>query len=214
MLHCGRDLYATTTGPPLPETLLASTQDLISRFNLLPAYDKYVRPTILPATGPSATDLPDISAFDQTANSTPSVQGAAPGLDKGKGKEKDAMMVDSQAGMGVPLTGGPGVAVIADDATDKGEKKRKNTYKHLIKGIPGTFPGYCQDAVFKVTFGSGKHSMKKDDYLATMMLIPPKQRMEIVPFDARTQRDAFTVSLEGLKGVCSRLIVVVFDTLS
>jgi hypothetical protein len=56
--------------------------------------------------------------------------------------------------------------------------------------------------------------MKKDDYLATMMLIPPKQRMEVVPFDARTQRDAFTVSLEGLKGVCSRLIVVVFNALS
>ncbi len=105
-----------------------------------------MRPTILPANGPSAPALPDIGALDQTANSaqgpSPSVQGAAPGLDKGKGKEKDAMMVDNQAGMGVPLTGGPGVAGGADDATDKGEKKRKNTYKHLIKGIPGTFFGY------------------------------------------------------------------------
>ena len=112
-----------------------------------------MRPTILPTNGPSATALPDIGALDQTANSmqgpSPSVQGTAPGLDKGKGKEKDAMMVDGQAGMGVPLTGGPGVASGTDDA---GEKKRKNTYKHLIKGIPGTFFPYWQDAVFKVNF--------------------------------------------------------------
>jgi hypothetical protein len=47
----------------------------------------------------------------------------------------------------------------------------------------------------------GKHSLKKDDYLTTMMLVPPKQRMRISHFDAKTQEDAFTVSLEGLKGV-------------
>lgn len=33
------------------------------------------------------------------------------------------------------------------------------------------------------------------------MLVPPKQRIPITPFDIKTQRDAFTVSLEGLKGV-------------
>ncbi|KAI0762054.1 hypothetical protein BC629DRAFT_1544646 [Irpex lacteus] len=52
----------------------------------------------------------------------------------------------------------------------------------MIKGIPG------------------KHSMKKDDYLMTMMQVPPKQRIAITPFDIRTQRDAFSVSLDGLKG--------------
>ncbi len=35
------------------------------------------------------------------------------------------------------------------------------------------------------------------------MLVPPKQRMRIHQFDAKTQEDAFTVSLEGLKGVRS-----------
>jgi hypothetical protein len=44
--------------------------------------------------------------------------------------------------------------------------------------------------------------MKKDDYLSTIMQIPPKQRIKITPFDIKTQREAFTVSLEGLKGVC------------
>lgn len=43
--------------------------------------------------------------------------------------------------------------------------------------------------------------MRKDDYLMTMMQVPPKQRIAISPFDQRTQREAFSVSLEGLKGV-------------
>lgn len=45
--------------------------------------------------------------------------------------------------------------------------------------------------------------MKKDDvdYLTMMMQIPPKQKIAITPFDLRTQREAFSVSLEGLKGV-------------
>ena len=48
---------------------------------------------------------------------------------------------------------------------------------------------------------TGKHSMKKDDYLVTIMQVPPKQRIPITPFDLKTQREAFTVSLDGLKGV-------------
>ena len=43
--------------------------------------------------------------------------------------------------------------------------------------------------------------MKKDDYLTTTMLVPPKQHVQITPFDARTQRESFTVSPDGLKGV-------------
>jgi hypothetical protein len=62
---------------------------------------------------------------------------------------------------------------------------KKNSYRFLIKSVPG------------------KHSMKKDDYLTTMMQVPPKQRIPIVEFDERTQREAFTVSAEGLKGVRS-----------
>ena len=50
--------------------------------------------------------------------------------------------------------------------------------------------------------------MKKDDYLTTMMQVPPKQKMAITPFDLKTQREAFSVSLEGLKGVRSPLISV------
>ena len=66
---------------------------------------------------------------------------------------------------------------------DQDEKKKKNSYRHLIKNLPG------------------KHSMKKDDYLATIMQAPPKQHIPIIQFDAKTQKEAFTVSAEGLKGV-------------
>lgn len=45
--------------------------------------------------------------------------------------------------------------------------------------------------------------MKKDDSLTKVMLVPPKQRMRIAHFDPRTQEDAFSVSLEGLKSVGS-----------
>ncbi|KAL0568798.1 hypothetical protein V5O48_013181 [Marasmius crinis-equi] len=90
--------------------------------------------------------------------------------DKGKGKETVA----------TPL--GDGHDQDDDDAPEKGEKKKKNSYKHLIKGIPG------------------KHSTRKDDYLMNTMQVPPKQRVRIAPFDFKTQTDAFEVSLEGLKG--------------
>ena len=104
-----------------------------------------------------------------------------------------------------------------DAAGGKGEKKKKNTYKHLIKGIPWVFqvcflfpfaPDLCNpSSVSNTVFLSltGKHSLKKDDSLTKVMLVPPKQRMKIAHFDLRTQEEAFMVSLEGLKGVRSLL---------
>ncbi|KAG6332354.1 hypothetical protein ID866_6737 [Astraeus odoratus] len=118
-----------------PRTFLTSTQDLLARFHLHPAYNKYVRP------------------------SSPTHQLPVP-----------------------PLSAVAPNAILHDPPPEAEEKKKKNSYRHLIKNIPG------------------KHSMKKDDYLTTMMQVPPKQRIAIVEFDARTQAEAFTVSAEGLKG--------------
>ncbi|KAH9995788.1 hypothetical protein BJV77DRAFT_1059622 [Russula vinacea] len=123
--------------PPPP--LLESTHDLISRFHLLTAYDKFVRPF-------------------------------------GKGKERDP---------GTPTVASaatPGTHHDPDDDEGRDGKKKKNTYRHLIRGIPG------------------KHSIKKDDFLTTIVQVPPKQHIPIASFDPRTQNEAFTVSLEGLKG--------------
>ncbi|KAJ7650206.1 hypothetical protein FB45DRAFT_887266 [Roridomyces roridus] len=153
-------LYLKPNGPPQLPPRLASTHDLLARFRLLPAYDKYVRPP------PDEPPEPQPAATATTATA--------------KGKAREPNNHPSPA----PQT--PGGEQDPDDddpAAAKGEKKKnKNSYKHLIKGIPG------------------KHSMKKDDYLAGIMAAPPKQRMQIVPFDAKTQREAFAVSLDGLKG--------------
>ncbi|KIP10988.1 hypothetical protein PHLGIDRAFT_28135 [Phlebiopsis gigantea 11061_1 CR5-6] len=150
---------------PPPRPYFDSTQDLLSRFQLLSAFDKYVKPYSLPVGAPGSTQIPQLPTSGE----------------RGKGKEREVPPRDIAS----PVAGHtPGAGNDGDDedAQGKGEKKWKNSYKHLIKGIPG------------------KHSTKKDDYLMTMMQIPPKQRIHIQPFDLRTQRDAFSVSLDGLKG--------------
>ncbi|RDX44017.1 hypothetical protein OH76DRAFT_1409507 [Lentinus brumalis] len=141
-------LFLPPPAPPRPPSYFRSTEDLLTRFQLLPAYDKYVRPFAPPVSHLGATD-------------------------KGKGKE----FPPSSPAAPTPGPGGDG----DDEDGGKGEKKYKN-YKNLIKAVPG------------------KHSMRKDSYLATLMMIPPKQKQEIRPFSQKTTREAFSVSLEGLKG--------------
>ncbi|TCD63138.1 hypothetical protein EIP91_005976, partial [Steccherinum ochraceum] len=148
-------LFLPPQEPPRPKPHFRSTDDLLSRFQLLSAYDRYVRPYSVPVSSTSASSNV---------------------LDKGKGKERELSSTPSA----LPTSNSANEGEEEDG--QKGERKWKNNYKHLIKGIPG------------------KHSTKKDDYLMTMMQVPPKQRNNITPFDLRTQREAFSVSLEGLKG--------------
>jgi hypothetical protein len=54
------------------------------------------------------------------------------GANKGKGREQ-SMAMDIEAPANAPTPGG----IDGADEDGKGEKKRKNTYRHLIKGIPG-----------------------------------------------------------------------------
>ncbi|KAI0648815.1 hypothetical protein C8Q79DRAFT_998789 [Trametes meyenii] len=153
-------LYLPPPGPPKPRVYFTSTQDLLTRFQLLPSYDKYVRP------------------FAPVVGSTPQAT-VTSATEKGKGKEKDFPLRDVAASS--PAAHTPGAAHDGDEEDGgRGEKKFKN-YRHLIKGIPG------------------KHSMKKDDFMQELISVPPKQKAAILPFD-ETQQDAFSVSLEGLKG--------------
>ena len=225
-LHVHIWLTSHSTAPPPPKQHLASTQDLLARFHLLPAYDRYVRPFTLPGDDPALQQQPN---DPQTPAPGPSVLGSSPAIgpvDKGKGRERDSAVA-------TPAEPDPADVGDADDDDApgaKGEKKKKNTYRHLIKGIPGVFPFLFLILFYVILFLAsgvlpwlvisapsivafertlslrcrllGKHSLKKDDYLSTMMLVPPKQRMRISHFDTKTQEDAFTVSLEGLKGVC------------
>ena len=99
---------------------LSSTQDLLARFDLLPAYDKYVRPfTTSTETG-----------LDQMGSPPSTKLNGNGAMDKGKGRE----VVDTPNTPGLP-DGGDG-----DDDEGmggKGDKKKKNNYKYLLKGIPG-----------------------------------------------------------------------------
>lgn len=130
------------------------------------------------------------------------------GLDKGKGKE-----VPVTPSAALTPGGGDGGDGDGDDEDGKGDKKKKNSYKHLIKGIPGKLSRYLLYA-FPESSSAGKHSMKKDDYLQMMMQVPPKQTLSIAKFDLRTQRDAFSVSLEGLKGVRANIVTAFVSELS
>ncbi|KAJ3997406.1 hypothetical protein F5050DRAFT_1878619 [Lentinula boryana] len=167
-------LFLPPPGPSQLPAYIKSTQDLLGQFHLHDAYDNYVRPFI--ASSEDFAIPNDKNGAIAASPPTTGQNGSFGTLDKGKTKEvvlatvAQTLAVDGQDGEDDDGPGG------------KGEKKKKNSYKHLIKGVPG------------------KHSMKKDDYLTNLMLAPPKQRVRISEFDSRTQRDAFTVSLEGLKG--------------
>ena len=102
-------LFALYTALAVPPVFFRSTQDLLSKFQLLDAYDKYVR---------------DTDDKDDVEPPTPSV-------DKGKGKEKESLATSPQTPAVDPDDDEPGGA--------KGDKKKKITYKHLIKGAPGAF---------------------------------------------------------------------------
>ena len=98
-------------GPPRPPPYFTSTEDLLKRFQLLPSYDKYVRPFAPPVSQPGATD---------------------------KGKGKEIPLRDAPASSPAAHTSAAGNDG-EDDEGGKGEKKFKN-YKHLIKSVPGAYP--------------------------------------------------------------------------
>ena len=77
-------------GPPQPPPYFRSTEDLLKRFQLLPAYDKYVRPFAPPVSQLGATDkgkgkeVPPSSP----AAPTPGPGGDGDDDDGGKGEKK------------------------------------------------------------------------------------------------------------------------------
>lgn len=116
--------HPPTVAPPLPKQHLESTQDLLARFHLHSAYDRYVRPSIL-------------TSGDAVGSGTGAGASGASG-DKGKGKEVDVGMGEAGGNVGseaLPEADGDD----EDGGGGKGDKKMKNSYRHLIKGLPGAF---------------------------------------------------------------------------
>lgn len=63
---------------------------------------------------------------------------ATPGtMDKGKARDLSAVTPPAPAGASTPMAGDGGDGDEAEEEGGKGDKKQKNSYRHLIKGIPG-----------------------------------------------------------------------------
>ncbi|TRM65080.1 hypothetical protein BD626DRAFT_240408 [Schizophyllum amplum] len=148
-----------------------STDDLLARFQLYPAYDQWVRPHVTPLD--------------------PNNPNEPPPDNKGKGRD-DAMDVDTPlppppAGATPASENGKGEG--SEDA-GKDEKKRRNNYRHLIKGLPG------------------KHSTKgHDDYFERLIQQEDKPRVRIRPFDLRRHEEAFSVSPQGIPGYNAHVLI-------
>ena len=87
--------FMPLSGPPRPPPYFRSTDDLLKRFELLPAYDKYVRPFAPPVGLPNATDKgkgKEIFGRDAPASSpaapTPAAGNEGDEEDGGKGEKK------------------------------------------------------------------------------------------------------------------------------
>ena len=115
---------------PPPRQYLASTQDLLSRLQLVSAYDKYVRSPQGSLDGSLNTKMSiDGGLNTNTLSSGVTPNPMSPHIDKGKGRE-------------LPVRGGEVDTHDPNDGDEedmggKGEKRKRNNYKHLIKGIPG-----------------------------------------------------------------------------
>ncbi|KAF5367386.1 hypothetical protein D9758_003753 [Tetrapyrgos nigripes] len=181
-------LSASFLVKPSQASYIKSTNDLLGQFQLHEAYNKYVTPFYAtPGEGGSGVGGSGMGEMGADGPASPTTPGPG-GVDKGKGRE-------------IPISGSTPAAYPQTPAADgqdgddeegggKGEKKKKNTYKHLIKGVPG------------------KHSMKKDDYFTMLMSMEPKSRSEMRIFTSNVLRDSFAVSLEGIKGWNTSTLVV------
>lgn len=113
----------------------------MARFQLLGAYDKYVRPYAHPVGTDGASD----ALAYQTLGNPPTPGGASfqastpGGIDKGKAREMSVVPPRTPVAPDTPMAV-DGADDDADDDGGKGDKKRKNNYKHLIRGLPGASP--------------------------------------------------------------------------
>ena len=116
-------------GPSRPPPYFKSTEDLLSKFQLLSAYDSYVRPFLPPEDIPS---------------------------DKGKGKPRDMSPVLDPH----PIhTNDPD-----DDELDR--RRKKNSYKHLIKGVPGSIASRAQFQRSTVIYSSHRETLDQKGRLS------------------------------------------------
>ncbi|EIM91191.1 uncharacterized protein STEHIDRAFT_152850 [Stereum hirsutum FP-91666 SS1] len=140
-------LYLPPPREPRPPLFLNSSQDLVGRFRLQSAYDKFVKPFIEP-TQPQQQQQSRQDGQSSNHPPTPAPPFNAPTPDvniNGKGKAKAAAAAAAEPATPMPATPGPGGGGGGggqdgdEEEVGKDGKKKKNTYRHLIKGIPGDY---------------------------------------------------------------------------
>ncbi|THV07382.1 hypothetical protein K435DRAFT_772710 [Dendrothele bispora CBS 962.96] len=173
-------LFLRPAAKPSQTAYIKSTNDLLGQFCLYDAYDQYVTP-FYSTTGEGGSGTGGAAGMGEMGDGPASPTTPGPGgVDKGKGRE--IPVPGSTPATHAQTPAADGQDGDDDEGGGKGEKKKKNTYKHLIKGVPG------------------KHSMKKDDYFVSLLAMEPKPRNDIRIFTSVVLKNAFQVSLEGIKG--------------
>lgn len=193
-------LNRNAVGPALFAPMSGS-DDLLTLFDLAPAYDRYVRPYLKPPEPASAT----------TADATVKVEGGAKPATavvdlKGKGKategdgQKPGVNGSAAGSEGKPVETNPAAPV--DTATPTGatgagpgagagkeapkRAKMEKSYGHWVADV------------------GGRNSIKKDHYLRDLMMNPewqPPPAGSIRPLDVGILREGFTLLPGALPGV-------------
>ncbi|EJU04680.1 hypothetical protein DACRYDRAFT_13875 [Dacryopinax primogenitus] len=216
-------IYFPPFPPPAP-TPVSGTQDLLTRYHLLPYYAHYARPFLTPVTPVSSDRKRKRDAGKEVKfvgivepvrpDGTP--RGGTPvGLDRmdvdepeGKGKERETTVKIEEP----------------DAVTGKGKDKEKERPKDKGKGmektatstsVPGpsnlaSTPGgkkkmkrdKDKSSMPKVKHGYrhylwGRVNTKKDRFLLNLIQAPAKQQLHVKPLEQKTLRDAFNLK-EGV----------------
>lgn len=192
---------------------LNASQDLLHHFNVLPLYEKFVRPFLKPPKGAGAT----ASAPPGATPTSPEASRDASG--KGKGKAVDGLV---EGGSTAP-TGTDGAAPThgangsgstgslpsgegsASGKTEGGPKRAKmeKSYGHLVSEIGGEFPSAMRRREITVTYvssmpaapwdASGRNSIKKDHFFRDLVLNPDAQPADVRQLDDQMLSEGFVL---------------------
>jgi len=213
-------IYFPPFQPP-PPTPVSGTQDLLTRYHLLPYYAHYARPYLTPVVPVSADRKRKRDAGKEVKfvgivepvplDGTP--RGGTPvGLGRmevddpeGKGKERETIVKIEEPEV-VTSKGKE-----KERVKDKGKGKEKGAATATVlpvapTAVGGKRPKLKRDkSMPKVKHGyrhylwglKGRVNTKKDRFLLNLIHAPPKQHLRIKPLEAKTVREAFKLQ-EGV----------------
>ncbi|KZT59133.1 hypothetical protein CALCODRAFT_507664 [Calocera cornea HHB12733] len=207
--------------PPPPPTPVSGTQDLLTRYHLLPYYSHYARPYLTPVIPVSSDrkrkrdagkEVKFVGIVEPVApDGTP--RGGTPvglgrpeaGETEGKGKERETTVKIEEP----EVVTGKGKE--KERVKDKGKGRERGSASTAVSPTTPTAPGSRRPklkrdkSMPKVKHGyrhylwglKGRVNTKKDRYLLNLVQAPPKQHLRIKSMEAKTVREAFKLQ-EGV----------------